>query len=550
MSIQLTSIQTFSWGILKDTVLDLHNGMTAVIGETGSGKSMLLQALLFGLGAMRGDKKWLAENAEYCEVRLCLYHVSGPLPEWLANPEEQDGQIHISRRFHSQGRHRIECQGQLISLKQLTQLTQDSFQIACQHGPLKLKDPDYLLHYLDSWLTENDIHPVRKAYQKYSSAQQNLILAQQDICLDFDLSRLREVCNDLTSVIEQCGEVPFHEIESQHQKAQSQKDAQHALCLIQKTMDSEQGMHQQIMQIQKQLAHFPADETLESQLSDLSESINQFSQTVAEKLHHSDDQTDHSTLIKEMNKVCKKHQIMPEDCAEKLEKSKIRIERHQQALANIPILKNELAQAQDEYSLVASQLTQKRQSVCQTITAQCQKHLSLIGMPHAKLTWNVQEKRALTAHGVDQITIAYYANQAEQSHDLHLIASGGELSRIFMMLQVIQPNQDNVTYLFDEIDSGISGAVADQIGQYLVKLMKNHHIILISHLPQVACFADQLLYIQKKSTTHTTTSTVTAISSEKTSQALSRLLSASDEKTALEHAQALHQQACAYKNLN
>ena len=554
---KICSVQTQSWGILSNHALDLNDGLSAFIGETGAGKSMVINAVLFALGLVKGEKKWVKSGHDYCEVTLNL--TCSVMPEWLDRDSTEDidadieeNIIQLKRRWHMKGRHKITCQGQLVTLQQLREFTQNYFIASTQHSLIEIKDKKYMLNFIDLWLDQFDDSHKESTFQAYQTVKQQQLQIHQhetNVLASFERQQRQETITDIGTVLEMLDGEKFKDIETKQENIDKQRQQQSKYAEMISLVDQDGGIIDLIAQLKKISLSFESDECQEisDQISNFYDIGSNISDSLNQQANPNYDH-DYGDLIHAVNRVCKKYMCLPEELEELYNNAQRQLEDDLYAKDQIPLLQKSLKDSTKEYFEHAMKLSQHRAIICRQASSELASYLPRLGMPHAAIEWTLQQdKNQIMSHGIDHINIMIKTNPGSDWHPIDKVASGGELSRIFLALQIIKPSQTDATYIFDEIDTGISGDVAGRVGQLLHNLSQKHNILMISHLPQVACYADHLVYVSKSLEKDIIISHARCIAREEYSAALSKLLSSHEHDATQSHIQLLIKNAEAYK---
>lgn len=536
---QLTSIQTHSWGIIGDGITDIEHGLCAFIGETGSGKSMMIHAILYGLGFIKGDKKWIKNQKTHAEITLNL-HVNGTPPSWL---DVDDSMIQITRRLHAEGRHKITCQGKLITLQQLKELCEPYFIASTQHSLLQIKDKNKMMAFIDSWMDQSILSKLHTSYQAVKTIEKNIKTQKSKLQPHYELSQLLQSCEEIQQLLQKLDGRDFKEIEDENERYLSKLNEKSHIenCLA--DIENPQGLNDILQKVKKSTLYLN-DEKITELIETISDYSHELGNLIYQKKSNDENVLDHSELITTMNRLCKKHHTLPENIEALYQQQQDQIEQHNLAENLIPQLETERSNAADQYHKTCNIVSKLRQDVCDKITKAYTTFLPQVGMMHALVQWQLtSDENAVKYLGHDEVHMMFQANEGGQLHPVEDIASGGELSRLFLIMQIIKPSDKRLTYIFDEIDTGISGEVAKKVGMMISQLSQQHQVYMISHLPQVACYADQMIYIKKFVDKNDTKSHVSNVSQENHTEVLSKLMSSSAHKTTIEHVQLLLDEA-------
>ncbi|SEI47187.1 DNA repair protein RecN (Recombination protein N) [Allopseudospirillum japonicum] len=546
----LSSLSIQDLAIVDHLTLSFHSGMTVITGETGSGKSILLAALGLVLGD-RADADSVRHGAKQAEIQaeFTYAQLTKDAQHWLQEKGYQDSQDQcwLRRVVSRSGRSRAWINGHTCTLSELKELGSHLLDLHSQHAHHRLLKPDNHRVLLDEFAhLEPQVEQIRHLYRHWQQLEQRHIRRQQqEAALAAQEQLLRYQWEELEQLALEANEIEQLEAE-QYQLSQAEsliRAGEHALKLCdQENGGALQATHQALQTLE---AH--QDPRLDNVLKMLQEARIQLQESARELEHYVstlelDPQRLHfvEQRLDQIYRIARKHQV----AVQELPQLHARLSRDLQQLAqenqDSDILEQHIKAARAQYQQAAHQLSQARQQAGQALSTEVNQHLHILGMPNAHFEVQLQTSSA-TATGTDQLEFYIATNPGQPAKPLVRIASGGELSRISLAIQVVSTQTRRTpTWVFDEVDVGISGATAEIVGRLLQRLGHRGQVLCITHLPQVAALGDQHWRISKHVEQEETRTQVQVLDTQGRIQELGRLLGGihvSDHTIA--HAQAL-----------
>lgn len=535
MLLQL-NIQNFA--IVRSLELDWHNGMTTITGETGAGKSIAIDALSLCLGA-RAITNVVRPNCKKAELSATFSVLKNAQAQhWLKKHELIcDDECILRRVISAEGRSRAYINGSQVPLTQLKELGELLLNIHGQHDHQLITKSSEQRSIVDAYANHQELLcDVKYYYQQWHSLNKELItleLAKNEH--DAKKQLLQYQVKELDEFSLQINE--FKQLETDYKRYSHSQDiltqTLHSLQLLSEDeqfncLDSLRKSHEII----SNLSHL--DKELCNIASTLSDALIQTEEATNELTHYYDklelDPQAFSLLEERYSlaiTLAKKHNVAPENLVE-----------HHQALSNdlacmsddenrlISIL-DEIEQAKQQYYVSAKKLTKSREASAKELSNLITDSMKDLNMPHGKFNINICSTSTdnLAINGLDTIQFLVSLNPGQHLESMSKVASGGELSRISLAMQVILAKKVvSPTLIFDEVDVGISGLTATLVGNKLQQLAENTQIICVTHLPQVACKGHQQMFVAKLTDGENTETTVTELSKAARVKEIARLL--------------------------
>lgn len=524
-----------NFAIVSAVELELTHGMTTITGETGAGKSIALDALGLCLGE-RAEANMVRPNCERAELvaTFNVEHMSNAR-QWLKdNDLASDNECILRRVISSEGRSRAYINGRPVPLAQLRQLGEKLVHIYGQHAHLELLKHEQQRDILDRYA---QLFPIRQelsaSYQSWQQQLRALEQAQQQQAQQQDRRQLltyqvRELDDFGLAEDEYESLIERHSLLANAQ--QLMNDSQHGLQLLTEAepVNCQTLLQQVYAQLAKMQELAPA---LENPVALLESAAIQLDEASHELQHFIDslelDPEQLVTVEQRMEGVldlARKHNVRPEQLCQ----------HHQQLVAELATLEDTeqdiaqrqiaVEQAQQQYQQLADKLTQQRQQAGKRLAQALQKEIRQLNLPHAQCVVQLGHQ-APGVTGQDRVELLLSTNPGQPLDEIAKVASGGELSRIGLALQVLSAVAGaSPTLVFDEVDVGISGPTAAVVGRMLRQLGERTQLLCVTHLPQVAGFGHQQWFVDKLVVGKQTETSVKQLDRSARIQELARLL--------------------------
>jgi DNA repair protein RecN (Recombination protein N) len=500
----LQSLYIKDFILIEKLELDFSEGFSVITGDTGAGKSILLDSILFCLGEKFSGNP-VRPGAESCSV-TSVFLSNEKIGQFLESQDvEADEQIIVKRTQNNQGRKKFFINDQLVSAKLLQQLFNLLVEMHGQHNHTLLLDASSHMEILDEYGQFFDLkNQVSKSYKDWQSLELKIAeFAKDKSTLEEELDYLEHICAELEKAEIKVGEE--QELAEIKKKLQN-KDKEVKLLYSVITELEESSFSQIIAKSQRALSSIENNETLEQVNADLelaydriedaksalNRSINEYD-TGDYSLEEIDDR------LYEIRTLARKHNIRADELPEFLGASSERLKLLQTAISDSSGFEKQVEEYKQIYIKNAENLSAQRKKVALNIEQKTSSELAYLEMKKAVFKVEVQsDVNFASANGIDKIRFTASTNPGMALSPIDKIASGGELSRFMLAFRVaLFDNAPKNTIIFDEIDVGISGSVADSIGQRLKLLSKAVQIIVITHQPQVAGKADAHILVEK-----------------------------------------------------
>ena len=535
----IKSLTIDNFALIDNLNVKFESGLSIITGETGAGKSIILGALGLILG-QRADSKSLRSDERKCVIEgyfdITTYSLQNFFDE---NDLDYDDNTIIRREIYPSGKSRAFVNDVPVRLDTLQTLGASLVDIHSQHQTLKLADTDFQMSVLDavadnSTLLEkyrSDLNIYKKASKNYDKLQSE----QAELIKAFDYNSF--LLNEFVEANLQEGEK--EELEEQLESLTHAEDIKSGLSTAVGVMNGEPlGVIASLVELRSSL----------SSLGGISKSIDDFLERIESLLIESNDlsseienlaeETEYNpVLIDEINdrlqliyNLEKKHNT--NDVQELLsiqENLQKEVESVENLDAELERLNSEKQKAFDKVNAVANKLHKRRESKINEVCKQVSNILTELGMPNAELGIDLIKSDKLLKDGLDNIQFKLSANKGGKMEEIGKVASGGELSRVMLAVKTILSEKKNLpTIIFDEIDTGVSGEIADKIGNIMTLMSGRMQVVAITHLPQIAGRGNLHYKVYKHDKNGITQTEMTSLSNDERIDELAKMLSGSN----------------------
>lgn len=549
----LTHLHVKNFTVVTSLCLDLEPALTVLTGETGAGKSIIVDAVTLALGA-RADTNTIRAGAEYCDITLCfdLTHIR-QAKAWLVTQAFSDEDECIIRRIISRdGRSRSTINGHPCPQSLLREFAPLILAIHSQHQHQALLKREVQQQQLDIFAHhETSLAKIQHYYHQWREITAKLdALAQQAADRDRQLDLLRYQLEELITLNLQ--ESEWQTLSHQHQQLHSAQDLiQNLTQAIDLTVQNEQVSASLLLQQAiDRINQIKIDDGQITAIKELLRTAAIHLQEAGDELNHYRSSVDLSDAnieqlemrLSAIHDLARKHHVNPNDLLD-IKKS---LAQQVQELENIDTTIETLNQQQThivtQYQAIADQLSASRMKAATLLERNITAKMQLLGMKGGAFKIQfLKSNENITPYGNEKITFIVRTNPGQSFLPLQKVVSGGELSRISLALQVITAQQEETpTLIFDEVDTGIGGKTAETVGQLLRKLGDKAQVICITHLPQVAAQGAHQFIVEKNTGKDSVAATIHKLDQHQRVNELARMLSgAKITAQTLAHAKAL-----------
>ena len=536
----ITNLHIKNIGIIDDLEIDLNKGMNVLTGETGAGKTLIIDSISIICGG-RFSKEMIRKGENHSYVELCMY-----VPN---DVNSIDGNIIITREIYNNGRNMCKINGRLVTVTELKNFMSNYIEIHGQNDNQKLLDSRTHIKYLDNFSGEGIIqlkNEYKEKYQRYNEIRRELKNNYGDEkekqrkldLLRYQLNEIQEArlkegeeseLEERSKIIRNSEKIAKNLSEAEMAVGENTIDlignAIRALEKIEnidrkyeETTSSLKDIYYGIQEISSNLSGYLSDiefdeqerEEVETRLDTIDNLKRKYGNNIEEILKYADEIADEIKKIENVDEYNNK-------------------------------LKNEQKQLEKEMTEIAEEISKIRKENAEELNKRINKELVDLEMKNAKINVKVEYKiEQFFEDGKDQVGIYIKTNVGENESELTKIASGGEMSRIMLAIKKVLAEVDNMpVMIFDEIDTGISGKAAKSVANKMRSISKNHQVLCISHLAPIAAMADYNYFISKKVENDRTCTSIKLLNEQEVLCEIARISSGEINDVTLQYANEL-----------
>lgn len=530
----LLALSLSDFVIVDQLKLNFETGFTVLTGETGAGKSITLDAI----GLLLGDKADYGQVRQGAkEARLSALFDISQLPQLQAQLHEQgflnDGsnELAIRRIIDAKGKSRSFINNQAATLAQLKQIGSQLIDIHGQNAHHSLNHETAQRELLDAFANHQEsVQAVKTAYHQWQQAKKALHDAQnQAETLEIERERLEWQYNELSQLHLRPNE--WEQLSQSHDSLAHAAELLQAAQFTEDTLDGDNGIQRQLYQCQKTLTQLSHIEprfaeslqllaSIEAELSEVSANMRDVAAYVE---INPNELAAQEARLSELVSMARKYRVEPEELPAKQTEIETALAALE-AAADIAALEAAVQQSEQAYFNLAQPLSLRRQQTAKQLSQETTAHMQELAMKGAHFHIELLPCPP-SAHGLEHIQYQVAANKGSALRPLNKVASGGELARISLALQVVTSQYTHVpTLIFDEVDTGIGGGVAEIVGKALRALGKQHQVLAVTHLPQVAACGEHHWQVYKHSDGEQTISQINILNKQGRTEEIARML--------------------------
>jgi DNA repair protein RecN (Recombination protein N) len=550
----LAQLRVKNFALVEDVTIDLKKGFTVFTGETGAGKSLLLDAITLLLGA-KAHSSMVRTGAKSAEVEGVFFFSTDPKRkeklklQGFEFDEDDGGQLLVRREISSveNSRNRIWIQGKVATRSQLQTCLGDWVEISGQHEFLKLNQDGYILKVVDQY---GQLKETVKEYQKYYF--QNLELTEQIEHLLFEEKNKASRLDYLEFLLDEFKKAGVDSdfltieptLEATREKLLNSDKIQKFVSQAQEIFCSEgtsESIESLIKKFQKALTSTPLRLETSQRLRELGESLNTQIFEVSQMLNELDKEylvSDESfesveDQISKISRLKRKHLTDSAGLVQILKSANDEILFLKESESRLEELTAQRQVIVSQMELLSKKLTENRTKICQKLSSKWQESVRELGLEKAQISLVLQKNETFGPFGVDSVQAFFSANPGQGPHLMSKIASGGELSRLMLGLKSLVANRSEIgVFLFDEIDTGIGGKAAQKVATKLSELSRDNQVLVVSHLASIAAAATEHFLISKQTQKNKTATVIEEVENEKRLEEIARMLGGTDTRAA------------------
>ena len=527
-------------GIIDDLSIDLNEGLNVLTGETGAGKTLIIDSLGIISGG-RFSKEMIRKGETNSFVEICMYE-----PE---NENSIDGNIIVSREINSNGKNMCKINGRMVTVNELKNFMSKFIEIHGQNDNQSLLDNKFHLKYLDGFIGDK-ITDIKKQYkEKY----EKYLEVKQELKNNYGDEKERERKLNLLRY-------QFNEIEEANLKVKEEDNLEEKRKLMLNSEKISKNLNEadiaigenSIDSINTAIRALEKIENIDKKYEDISSNLKniyyelqEISRDISE--HKEDvyfDEEERNEVEERLDLIYNLKRKYGNDVQEILN-YKDEIEAEINHIENLDEynnkLKKELKQLKEEMTKLAEKMHELRNEYGKVLSININKVLEDLEMKNANINIHVDyNEEEFFENGKDIVEFYITTNLGEDEKQLAKIASGGEMSRIMLAIKKVLADTDKMPVLiFDEIDTGISGKAAGAVAEKLNGISKNHQVLCISHLPSIAAIADYNYFISKKVINERTNTNIKLLNEKETLEEIARISSGEINEATIQYAMQL-----------
>lgn len=533
----LSTLHIENYAIVSKLELDFTQGLIAFTGETGAGKSIIIDCLMLVMGD-RKDASIVRPNANKCEIHACFTLDPDSEPaQWLKAHDLDDTQeVFLRRVITHEGRSKSYINGQPFPIQKVKELSELLVDIHGQHEHQRLLLPTTHRRQLDEYSDHTALLlAVREAYTHYYALEAEKKRLNEHTSYQERLSLLTYQIDELKALDIQVGE--FDELEQEHHLLHHAQSYLEDTARLQEGLLGEgehSGLLSQLHTMRHIVERLPKNNPHAQNLLELLHNATiQCEEAVSEITSFSDHiQLDPERLnqierrFSQLHQAARKYQKEPDELASYCDFLEKERDHLMQIETRLQTIEAESERAKTQYLVAAQALSSARQAQAPILAKEITEAIRGLGMPKGVVEVRLEKLEKIHPEGLDKIEYYACTNPGLQMQPLSKVASGGELSRISLAIRLItaQKRAATPTLIFDEVDVGIGGATAALVGQYLRKLGEHLQVFCVTHQPQVAASAHEQYRVEKHIDNNQTFSTIRHLNRNERIEEIARML--------------------------
>ena len=532
----LTNLHIKNIGIIEDINIEFNQGLNVLTGETGAGKTLIIDSLQIISGG-RFSKEMIRKGENYSFVELCMYE-----PQ---NEHAIEGNIIVSREINVNGKNMCKINGRMVTVNELKEFMQQFIEIHGQNDNQNLLDNKLHINYLDGFSGEQ----LSKKKQQYQELYHKYLEIKKDLkenlgdekekqrkldLLQYQVNEIEEA--NLKETEEETLEERRTKILNAEKIAENLQQAES--CIGENAIDCISTAIRALEKIETLDENYAkASSNLKNmyyELQEISRDITSYAQDVDFEEAERKEIEERLDLIHDLKRKYGNNIAEILQYKEEMNKEIKRLENLEQYHQK---QREKLTQIENQMEIVAQELHKIRTQNAENLSIAINKELEELEMKNAKIKVKVEIQQEFLKNGKDIVTFFITTNIGEEEKELSKIASGGEMSRTMLAIKKVLADTDKMPILiFDEIDTGISGKAANSVAKKLKAISKNHQVMCISHLPNIAAIADFNYFISKNTNNERTKTQIKLLKEKEVIEEIARISSGEVNEISIKYA--------------
>lgn len=532
----LQHLEIKNYALIEHLEMDFGNGFSVITGETGAGKSIILGALSLILG-QRADSKAIQQGCQKCVVEATFDLKNYTLQPFFAEADIDFDELCIIRReMHANGKSRAFINDTPVNLQTLKSLSERLIDIHSQHETLLLGNESFQLNIVDAVAeTKNELSHYQAVYKKFQAKEKAIteLKAKAEKWQserDYDQFQFNQLEEAALETDEQ------ENLENELELLNHAEEVKSELSTVLNAFDADEiGVQPQlskIVQAFNRIGRFlPAEMNAPDRVQSLLIEVKELSRELSETLYDTEFNPERKLYIENrLNTIYslqQKHRVKSvAELIEIREQLEAKLQQIEAFDSDLEQLQKELTAEKQRLTDAAQQLTSKRKNVTNTIETELQTKLHSLGIKNAVICVKISELARFSQNGNDKIELLFAANKNATPQPIAEVASGGEMSRFMLSIKSLLINTSGLpTIIFDEIDSGVSGEIANKMGEIMQQISQGAQVLAITHLPQIAAQGVVHYKVYKQDNELTTQTHITKLSNDERLLEIAEMLS-------------------------
>ncbi|WML35300.1 DNA repair protein RecN [Clostridium sp. OS1-26] len=551
----LLQLNIKNFALIEDLTISFEKGFNVLSGETGAGKSILIDAINYVLGSkFSKDLIRTGENKTFVEA---IFSIENPKTEEILKEQdiECDDLIIISRETFQSGKSIAKVNGKSILISSLKYISSTLLDIHGQHENQNLLSNENHIHYVDYYGEDNIrrlLENYRKKYYKLNEIEDKIFKllgkdGEKEKLIDFFKYQIDEINSANLKEGEE------EELEEKYKILSNAEKINNTLNMCYNNLYTNDegvlsiydGLSMVIKEISSLEKNLPKVKDIKGSLEEafynIEGSIEQI-RSIKENIYYDEKELEYiNSRIYLINSYKKKYGNTIKDILNYRDKIKLQYEEMINSSEIVEKLKKDKAKIIEELKIEGEKLHKERCRIAESLEAKIKGELNFVGLEKSTFKINVELEDKFTQNGSDKIQFSISTNPGEPLKPLEKVVSGGELSRIMLALKTVFVDKDKIpSVIFDEIDTGISGRIAQCVAEKMYTISKGHQVFCVTHLPQIACISDMHYWVSKEVKEDKTFTRVRQMSENEKEYEIARMIGGSEvTKLTLEHAKEL-----------
>lgn len=525
-----------NYALIEELDVTFPGQLTVITGETGAGKSIFLEALGLALGN-RADSGALQNKAKKCVIEAEFDVKNYDLRDFFVkNGLDYENPVILRREINGEGKSRSFINDSPVNLTVLKEISDQLIDVHSQHQTLLLNQTKFQLQLIDSFAgTTLDFDAYRKNFTQWQEHKKQLEeLENKERQAKKDLDYYQFLFNELNEF-----ELNENDLQKLEEESSTLENAEFIKSALSKTAGNlgggDNNLLSSLAQLKQQLqsitkfgnAYKELFDRINASHIELKDIYNELENEEGKLVFDPEKLNDVNDKLDKINRLFKKHSVNSiADLLKVKEEVEGKLQLFDSLESDIEKLKKEITKIESVCKKQAKEISEKRKKAVGPIEKNIDSILADLSMPNAKFKIELKAKDELSSTGIDEISFMFSANKGGDFKELHKVASGGEMSRLMLSLKsVLAQKRALPTIIFDEIDTGISGDVANKMGNIFTQMSGGMQVISITHLPQIASKGQHHLFVYKNDDKDKTRSFIKTLTKDERTVEIAKMLS-------------------------